>query len=95
MELGITVPTNPTDLNKTLELTIDPSKNITVKGSCPKNTTEEVDFKVFCIVVVHTQIMTSHLNIKWRISKWFKPESGLTGRSIIWLAYPPKIRHLD
>ena len=46
MELGITVPTNPTDLNKTLELTIDPSKNITVKGSCPKNSTEEVGFKV-------------------------------------------------
>ena len=42
MELGITVPTNPADLNKTLELTVDPSKNITVKGSCPKNATKEV-----------------------------------------------------
>ena len=42
MELGITVPTNPGDLNKTLELTVDPSKNITVMGSCPKNATEEV-----------------------------------------------------
>ena len=42
MELGITVPTNPADLNKTLEVTVDPSKNITVKGSCPKNATKEV-----------------------------------------------------
>ena len=42
MELGITVPTNPGDLNKTLELTVDPSKNITVMGSCPTNATEEV-----------------------------------------------------
>ena len=44
MELGITVPTNPGDLNKTLELTVDPSKNITVMGSCPKNATKEVGY---------------------------------------------------
>ena len=45
MELGITVPTNPGDLNKTLELTVDPSKNITVMGSCPKNATKEVGLR--------------------------------------------------
>ena len=47
MELGITVPTNPGDLNKTLELTVDPSKNITVMGSCPTNATEEVGILYF------------------------------------------------
>ena len=55
MELGITVPTNPEDLNKTLELTVDPSKNITVKGSCPKNATKEV--------YVRLQLRLNSLNV--------------------------------
>ena len=56
MELGITVPTNPGDLNKTLELTVDPSKNITVMGSCPKNATEEVGI-LYCWLCTKNEIL--------------------------------------
>ena len=63
MELGITVPTNPGDLNKTLELTVDPSKNITVMGSCPKNATEEVGI-LYCCALKMRFLYIIHANKK-------------------------------
>ena len=45
MDIHITVPTDKVDLNKTIEVSVDPSnKNVTVGGSCGtgKNVTKQV-----------------------------------------------------
>ena len=43
MHLVLSVPTNPNDTSKHVELSLQPGRaNVTVGGKCPKNGTEEV-----------------------------------------------------
>merc|ERR1711970_547391 len=39
MTMVLSVPTNPNDPSKMIDISADPSKNITVTGKCPKNAT--------------------------------------------------------
>ena len=40
--MGLSVPTNPNDPSKMIDISVDPSKNVTVSGKCPINGTIQV-----------------------------------------------------
>lgn len=42
MTMGLSVPTNPNDPSKMIDISVDPSKNVTVSGKCPINGTIQV-----------------------------------------------------
>ena len=53
MTLVLSVPTDPKDASKMIDISADPSnKNITVTGKCPKNATSQVNKgKIFNVVL--------------------------------------------
>ena len=47
MTLVLSVPTDPNDATKKIDITVDPSnKNITVSGKCPKTSKTQVNKKI-------------------------------------------------